>query len=171
MVCSLRGSSALEILQARILGWVAITFARFEPGSPTLQADSLPSEPPGKSNSFLALICWECLLSSFSHVWLFATLWTIAHQAPLSMRFSRQKYWNGLPCPPPGDLLDPRIEPQSFVSCISKWILCHKHHLGSKNTHPHHTHTHTNSTNKPVQQCCKIQNQCTKISYISIHEQ
>ena len=40
-----------------------------------------------------------CLLSCFSHVWLFATPWTVAHQAPLSMRFSRQEYWSGLPCP------------------------------------------------------------------------
>ena len=46
----------------------------------------------------------ECVLSHFSHVWLFVILWTVAHQAPLSMRFSRQEYWSGLPCPPPGDL-------------------------------------------------------------------
>ena len=42
------------------------------------------------------------MLSCFSGVWLFATLWTIAHQAPLSVGFSRQEYWRGLPCPPPG---------------------------------------------------------------------
>ena len=41
----------------------------------------------------------------------FATLWTVACQAPLSMGFSRQEYWHGLPFPPPGDLPDPRIEP------------------------------------------------------------
>ena len=40
-------------------------------------------------------------------------LWTVAHQAPLSMRFSRQEYWSGLPFPPPGDLPDPGIEPRS----------------------------------------------------------
>ena len=40
-------------------------------------------------------------------VWLFVTPWTLAHQAPLSMGFSRQEYWSGLPCPPPGDLPDP----------------------------------------------------------------
>ena len=39
------------------------------------------------------------------------TLWTVAHQAPLSMGFSRQEYWSGLPCPPPGDLPIPGIEP------------------------------------------------------------
>ena len=54
--------------------------------------------------------------SHFSHVQLFATLWTVAHQPPLSMRFSRQEYWSGLPCPNPGDLPDPGIEPASPVS-------------------------------------------------------
>ena len=41
------------------------------------------------------------------------TSWTVAHQAPLSRRFSRQEYWSGLPCPSPGDLPDPRIETRS----------------------------------------------------------
>ena len=45
-----------------------------------------------------------CVLSRFSGVRLFETLWTIARQAPLSMGFSRQEYWSGLPCSPPGDL-------------------------------------------------------------------
>ena len=44
------------------------------------------------------------MLSCFSSVCLFATPWTIAHQAPLSMRFSWQEYWSMLPHPPPGDL-------------------------------------------------------------------
>ena len=44
------------------------------------------------------------------------TLWTVARQAPLSMGFSRQEYWNGLPRPPPGDLPDPGIEPTSPVA-------------------------------------------------------
>ena len=45
------------------------------------------------------------------------TPWTVACQAPLSMGFfSRQEYWSGLPCPPPGDLPDPRIEPLSLMS-------------------------------------------------------
>ena len=43
-------------------------------------------------------------------------LWTVAYQAPLSVGFSRQGYWNGLPCPPPGDLPNPGIEPGSYVS-------------------------------------------------------
>ena len=46
------------------------------------------------------------MLIYFSHVQLFATLWMVAHQASLSMRFSRQEYCPGLPCPPPGDLPD-----------------------------------------------------------------
>ena len=48
-----------------------------------------------------------------SRVRLFATPWTVAHQAPLSMGFSRQEYWSGLPFPSPGDLPDPGIEPRS----------------------------------------------------------
>ena len=44
------------------------------------------------------------------------TLWTVALQAPLSMGFPRQEYWSGLPCPSPGDLPDPGIEPMSLVS-------------------------------------------------------
>ena len=56
------------------------------------------------------------LLSHFSHVWLFVTLWTVAHQASLSMGFARQEYWRGLPCPPPGDCPDPGIEPASLTS-------------------------------------------------------
>ena len=56
------------------------------------------------------------LISCFSCVWLFATLWTIIHQAPLSMGFSWQEYWSGLPCPRPGDLPDPGIKPLSLTS-------------------------------------------------------
>ena len=63
----------------------------------------------------LSEIRHACLLSRFSHARLFATLWTIeiACQAPLSMGFSRQKQWSGLPCPPPGHLPGPGIEPAS----------------------------------------------------------
>ena len=48
-----------------------------------------------------------------SCVQLIVTLWAVARQAPLSMGFSRQEYWSGLPCPPPGDLPDPEIKPVS----------------------------------------------------------
>ena len=53
---------------------------------------------------------------SFNHVQLFATLWTVALQASLSIGFPRQEYWNGLPCLPPGDICDPGIEPLFPVS-------------------------------------------------------
>ena len=71
------------------------------------------------------------LLSCFSHVRLFATLWTVAHQAPLSMGFSRQEYWSGLPCPPLGGLPNPGIEPHFL--CPLHWQVgfYHQRHLGS----------------------------------------
>ena len=87
MDCSLPGSSVHEILQARILEWIAISFYRGSswPRDQTwvscMQADALPSE--------LLL-----LLSHFSRVQLCATLWTVAHQAPLSMGFFRQEHWS-----------------------------------------------------------------------------
>ena len=56
------------------------------------------------------------MLSRFSRVQLFVTPWTVALQAPLSMGFSRQEYWGGLPCPPAGDLPDPGTEPSSLES-------------------------------------------------------
>ena len=57
-----------------------------------------------------------CMLSRFNCDQLFATLWTVAYQAPLSMGFSRKGYWSGFPCPPPGDLPDPEIKPVSLRS-------------------------------------------------------
>ena len=66
-------------------------------------------EPPSQS-------CFiECVLSYFSHVRLFVILWTVAHQATLSMGLSRQESWSGLPCPPSGDLPYPGIEPTSLL--------------------------------------------------------
>ena len=59
---------------------------------------------------------YACMLSHFLSVQLFATPWTVAHQAPLSMAFSRQKCRSDLPCPPPGDLPDPEIKLVSPVS-------------------------------------------------------
>ena len=67
------------------------------------------------------------MLSRFSCVQLFVTLWTAAHQAPLSLGFSRQEFsWSGLPCPPPRNLPDPRIKPttpalQADVLPLSHW--------------------------------------------------
>ena len=57
-----------------------------------------------------------CVCSYFSHVRLFTTLWTTAHQAPLSMGFFRQEYWSGLPCPSPRNFPDSGIEPVSSVA-------------------------------------------------------
>ena len=54
--------------------------------------------------------------SCFSHVQLFVTIWMVTHQSPLSMGFSRQEYWSGLLCLPPGDLSKPEIEPASLAS-------------------------------------------------------
>ena len=70
---SLPGSAIPGILQARTLEWVAISF----------------------SNAWK----WKVKVKLLSHVWLFATTWTAAHRAPLSMGFSRKKYWSGLPLP------------------------------------------------------------------------
>ena len=69
------GSPVPGILQARTLGWVAISF----------------------SNAWK----WKVKMKSLSHVWLLATPWTAAHQAPPSMGFSRQEYWSGVPLPSP----------------------------------------------------------------------
>ena len=66
------------------------------------------------------------VLSCFSHVQLFVTLWTVAHQAPLSMGFPRQEYWSGLPFPSSGNLPHPGIEIVSlYDSCIGRQVLYH----------------------------------------------
>ena len=68
----------------------------------------------GKTKSKTLVIFWVpvCVLS---HVWLFATPLTVAHQAPLSMGFSRQDYWSGLQLPPPGNLPNPGTELASLA--------------------------------------------------------
>ena len=72
-----------------------------------------------------------CPLSLFSGIQLFATPWTVVHQAPLPMGFSRQKYWSRWPWPPPGDLPNPGIKPASV--CLLPWQAdsLPLHHLGS----------------------------------------
>ena len=128
----------MGILQARILEWVAMPSSRglsnpgIKPRSPALPADSLPSEPPGKpkntgvgslfhlqrifptqeSNRGLCEIKTDTV-SVLSHVRLFATPWTVACQAPLSMGILQARILSGLPCPPPGDLSNLGIEPRS----------------------------------------------------------
>ena len=79
------------------------------------------------SPQLLFLVCVS--VSLFSCVWLFATLWTVAHQAPLSMGFSRQECWSGLPFPTPGDLSDPGLK----LMYLLHWQVdpLRLHHLGS----------------------------------------
>ena len=73
-------------------------------------------------------LCWDLeilcasVLIHFSCVWLFVTPQTVTCQAPLSMGFSRQEYWSGLPCPPPGDLLNPGTK-RSFPSVFKRQII------------------------------------------------
>ena len=81
-----------------------------------LCADQRPfmnQEPSKQYGWSFRSIFWGIHAQSLSHVWLYETPWTVACQAPLFMGFSRQAYWSGLPCPPPGDLPDPGIEPVS----------------------------------------------------------
>ena len=68
-----------------------------------------------KEDLFLSMEREGCCCSVLSRVWLYATPWTVDRQAPLSLGFSRQEYWSGLPFPPPGDLPDPGIKPTSLV--------------------------------------------------------
>ena len=80
--------------------------------------------PKGFLSEFLAFVSLPvsgmhtCMLSRFSSLQLFETLWTVAHQAPLSTGFSKQKYWSGLPFSPPGDLPDPEIKPTYLMSPV-----------------------------------------------------
>ena len=75
----------------------------------------LPSPLSSLGHITLVLYGMCCILSCFS-IQLCVTLWTPTCQTPLSMGLSMQEYWSGLLCPPPGDLLNPGIEPESPVS-------------------------------------------------------
>ena len=67
-----------------------------------------------------------CVLSCFSHVRLFVTLWTAACKAPLPMGFSMKEYWSGLPFPSPGDLPNPGIKAISLkFTCLGRQVLYH----------------------------------------------
>ena len=111
MDSSLSGSSVHGILQARILEWVIHSLL---PGSSPPRDQTQVSCIAGRFFTIWAAreahMFSYCMLSLFSHVQLFVTSWTVAHQAPLSMGFSRQEYWSGLPFPSPGDLPDPEVE-------------------------------------------------------------
>ena len=69
-----------------------------------------------KQFPFIDIHIPTCMLSHFSCVLFFATQWTAAHQAPLSVGSSRQERWSGWPCPPPGDLPDPGVD--LCLSCL-----------------------------------------------------
>ena len=71
-----------------------------------------------------------CYAKAFCHVWFFATLKTVAHQAPLCMGFSRQEYWSGLPCSPPGELPNPGIEPVSPAATAQQYAFRLSHQRG-----------------------------------------
>ena len=113
MDCSPPGSSVHRIPQARILEWVAILFFRGSSRSRNRTHVScsagmfFTTEPPGKPMTNYEWVSDSYLLS---HVQLFATLWTVAHQAHLSMEFFTQEYWSGLPFFSPGNLLNPGIK-------------------------------------------------------------
>ena len=67
-----------------------------------------------------------CMLSCFNRVQLFANVWTVARQASLSMEYSRQEYWNGLPCPSPRNLPNPGIKPKSPALQADSLPLSHR---------------------------------------------
>ena len=75
--------------------------------------------------SVTATSCVQTVLSHFSRAQLFVSPWTLARQAPLSMGFSMQVYWSGLPGPPPGDLPNPGTEPRSPASQADSLPLSH----------------------------------------------
>ena len=114
--CNPPGSSVHGIFQARILEWAAISSSR---GSSQPRDRTQVSYIAGR---FFYHLSHESSgfnkhqfssVQSLSRVRLFEKLWTVARQAPLSMGFSRQQYWSGLPFPTPGDLPNPGIEPAS----------------------------------------------------------
>ena len=97
-------------LQARILEWVAFPFSRKSFQS---RDQTQVSRIAGRFiTSWATRVCVCSAQSCFSRVRLFATLWTVARQTPLSMGFSRQEYQGGLPCPP-GEPSNPGMEPVS----------------------------------------------------------
>ena len=111
MDCSLQCSPVHEIFQARVLEWVAISFSR---GSSQPRDQTWVSRIVGRCFIIWAtreVSKWKWKL--LSHVWLFATPWTVVYHSRPSMGFSKQGYWSGLPFPSPEDLLNPGIKPGS----------------------------------------------------------
>ena len=106
MDCSLSGSPFPGTLRARTLEWVAISFSNASK--------------------------WKVKVKSLSRVQLFVTPWTVAYHTPLSMGFSQQEYWSGLPFPFPEDLPDPGIERESHLLHWQEDSLLPLSHLGSR---------------------------------------
>ena len=104
------GPWASLLLSGRLKGWVPMT--PVPPPSPVRSR----GEKLRVTEARLDQRSSACTLSRFHRVRLFVTPRTVACQAPLSMGFSRQEYWSGLPCLPPGDLPDPGIEATSLMS-------------------------------------------------------
>ena len=94
-------------------GDTVLSFWSWVPSSTEDSASDNYRLPRGSGTPFSHVANQAHVLSRFSCVRLRATPWTVAHEAPLSIGFSRQEYWSGWPCPPPGDRPDPGIEPWS----------------------------------------------------------
>ena len=81
------------------------------------QSVHFPRSPQPLANTrLLWMYMPACMLSRFSCVRLFVTLWTVVYQAPPSMEVSGEEYWSALPCPPPGDLPESGVKPESLMS-------------------------------------------------------
>ena len=119
----------LQLFLCGLLVGYPVPISHYQPYPSHFSAKThIAQRPPGLTDlakmccrfHFLAII----LVSSLCKYWLLRakslqsclTLWTVARQAPPSVGFSRQEHWSGLPCPPPGDLPDPGIEPESLTS-------------------------------------------------------
>ena len=133
-------SSARHTLRRWALEWTAAAAAKLLQSCPTLW-DPIDGSPPGSpvpgilqtrtlewvAISFSNAWKWKNKVKSLSCVWLLATPWTAAHQAPPSMGFSRREYWSGVPSPSPLNGLVPSLQPiliserSSLVHC-SLWL-------------------------------------------------
>ena len=123
-------------IQPLLLNFICVTIlfyhvGSFLPGSPPTAVS--PCQPPcqtpqlsgsGHDRPFIYTWDWplprtsKCHCTVLSLIWLLATLWTEACQAPWPVGFSRQEYWSGLPFPPPGDLSNPGIKPMSPATSV-----------------------------------------------------
>ena len=114
------GEVPLQITRENVLSFCRQTMPRAPmPPSPLVGSCRLEFSRQ-KVAAFFLFPVHRCVLRRFSRVQLFATLWTVARQAPLSMGFSGPEHWSGLPCPPPGDLPDPETEPMFHDSCMGR---------------------------------------------------